>query len=234
MIKLNLTLLLVLCTCHVCFSQSNRVLDRIYPSSNIMIPNHSEWTKTHYHERISEFKDHPIGTNAIVFLGNSITEQGGDWGKRFNLSSIKNRGISGDLTEGVLQRLGEIFHFKPASVFILIGINDLFNASLASDYVANTIIKIADTIKQRSPLTQIYVQTILPTSEEKVRSKIKKTNAILASQASSKTYQLIDLHKTFADENDFIKKDYTNDGVHLTEEGYQLWVNAIKKYVIKK
>ena len=41
----------------------------------------------------------------IVFLGNSITEQGGDWGKRLGWSSLKNRGISGDVTEGVLRDL---------------------------------------------------------------------------------------------------------------------------------
>ena len=53
----------------------------------------------------------------IVFIGNSITELGGDWGKRLDCSSLKNRGISGDVTEGVLKRLGEITYVKPKKYF---------------------------------------------------------------------------------------------------------------------
>ena len=84
-----------------------------------------------YHKRIDEFKNNPIGSGKIVFLGNSITEAGGDWNKRFvSANKIVNRGISGDITEGVLSRLDEIIHYKPIAVFILIGINDIFNADL--------------------------------------------------------------------------------------------------------
>ena len=63
--------------------------------------------------------------NEIVFIGNSITEGGKNWSEKFNIPNIRNRGIGGDVTDGVLERLGEIIFFKPKAVFILIGINDL-------------------------------------------------------------------------------------------------------------
>ena len=93
-----------------------------------------------------------MGYNKIVFLGNSITKGGGDWGQRFNSSNIVNRGISGDYTEGILNRLNEIIFYKPIAVFILIGVNEFFkdntnNLEVNPTYVANNIIKIADKIK---------------------------------------------------------------------------------------
>ena len=66
----------------------------------------------------------PDTPNEIIMLGNSITD-GCEWSELFQNSNIKNRGISGDITEGVLYRLDEVTRSKPAKVFLLIGINDL-------------------------------------------------------------------------------------------------------------
>jgi lysophospholipase L1-like esterase len=204
--------------------------DSIYPTKDFSIPYQSEWCNAHYQERINEFKKSPIKHGDIVFLGNSITEMGANWGARFNSSIIKNRGISGDVTEGVLARLGEIYYFKPTSVFILIGINDIFREKKIESTVAN-IVEITRVIHRYSPDTKIYVQTILPTSNPSIIAKIKGINDILFSKQQSENYSIIDLHALFADENDIIKKEYTVDGVHLTEDGYRLWVNAVKKFI---
>ena len=156
----------------------------------------------------------------IVFLGNCLTEQAGYWGKRLNNTAIKNRGIAGDVTYGVLQRLNEIWYYKPVAVFILIGINDIFNASLTAEYIAANNIKIAEIIKSKSPVTKMYVQTILPTVNRNLVAKIKSVNDQLKRNAGSNTYTLTDLHSFFSDENDLIKKELTNDVVHLTEPAY--------------
>src|SRR5687768_14696187 len=60
----------------------------------------------------------------VVFLGNSITA-GVDWNELLQMNEARNRGISGDITFGVLERLNEVIEGKPAKVFILIGINDI-------------------------------------------------------------------------------------------------------------
>ena len=209
----------------------NTPTDSLYPSPNLVVSYHSNWTKIHYPERIIEFKKHPLEVGDIVFLGNSLTEKGGDWGKRLNNPTIKNRGIAGDVTDGVLQRLNEIWYYKPTAVFILIGINDMFNDSLSAKYIADNDIKIAEIIDKKSPQTKLYMQTILPTANHNLVAKIKIVNDKLKSNASQMTYSLIDLHSFFADENDLIKKELTNDGVHLTEEGYNLWVSVVGKYL---
>ena len=92
----------------------------------------------------------------LSFLGNSITEGAKSWNKRLNQRNLVNRGISGDITEGMLERLGEIYYYKPSSSFILIGINDLFDQNIidgeliSPEYVADNIFSIAKNIIKES------------------------------------------------------------------------------------
>ena len=210
------------------YSHAQSLPDSVYPADTLSIAYHSTWTKTHYPERIKEFKKVPLQKNDIVFLGNSITEQGGDWSKRLGWQAVKNRGISGDVTEGVLKRLGELTYAKPKAVFLLIGINDIFNSATTPEYVADNILAIAKAIRKGSPQTTLYVQTILPTTTTSIKEKVQQTNALLRKKAGRKTYQLLDTHALFADEGDGMKKEYTKDGVHLNEEGYVLWADYLK------
>src|ERR1700722_10010799 len=65
--------------------------------------------------------------NALVFLGDSITQGwGDDMGGSFPGVKVANRGISGDTSRGVLIRLkDDVLALHPSGVVILIGCNDL-------------------------------------------------------------------------------------------------------------
>lgn len=199
----------------------------LYPDSTLLIATHTEFTKKHYPERIAEFKNNPLKANEIVFLGNSLTELGGDWSLKVNNSKVRNRGIAGDTTDGVLARLGELIYFRPEQVFILIGINDLFRDDMTSEKVFNNILKIINQIHDGSPKTKIFVQTILPTTTEKINEKIRVTNSLLTNSESKEPYQLISLHPLFATDEDLMDMKFSLDGVHLNESGYTVWVNKI-------
>jgi lysophospholipase L1-like esterase len=229
-----LILSIIFLSLNSCSSQSNTTLDTsyLYPSPDVVISYHTEWTKTHYIERIAEFKANPLQFGDIVFVGNSLTELGGNWGQRFNNSKVKNRGIAGDVTAGVINRLTEIYYYKPKKVFLKIGINDLFHNELTPEYVANNIKSILDKIHLESPDTKIFVQTILPTSNNtSLKAKIAATNTIIKNSVQSNYCQVIDLHPLFADANDLLISSYTVDGVHLSEAGYVVWKNYIKEFV---
>jgi len=202
--------------------------DSLYPSPDKVVLYHTKWAKNHYRERINFFKVHPLKMHDIVFIGNSIIEQGGDWGTRFGNTDIKNRGISGDVTEGVFNRLGEICFTKPKAVFILCGINDLL-AYKSVGFVVNNTLKIVHEIKVQSPATKIYVQSILPTDKAELIIKIKEINFQLKNKAITNSYTFIDLHSLFADSNDLIKTVLTYDGTHPTDAGYKMWVNNEKE-----
>ena len=225
--------------------------DSFYIEKNTYIKYQQEWQMNLYKERIIDFKNDPIGQNKIVFLGNSITEGGGDWNAKFGVKNIVNRGISGDITEGILDRLDEIIYYKPIAVFLLIGINDIFNADIPDrgkitpSYVSKNILKIADEITNQSPFTKIFIQTILPINREiyteindgfpehavPLPIQINKINSLIKNNDLGNKYTIIDLHSAFANKHGLMDRAYSTDGVHLNDAGYELWVEYVGKDV---
>ena len=203
----------------------------LYPSTDLIIATHSDWTRKHYPKRIAEFKANPLETNDIVFIGNSITEQGENWAEKVNNSKAKNRGIAGDTTEGVLARLNEITFYKPEKVFLLIGINDLFHNHDAVEKIHENILKIVAEIKSKSSVTDIFVQSILPTTTDSLLPKIKVLNSLLENSASKKMFSFINLYQHFAFANGNINIEYSTDGVHLNKKGYEIWSEIIKNII---
>ncbi len=192
---------------------------------------------TYYHQRLTHFKDQPQTNNDIIFIGNSITD-GGEWSELFNDLRLKNRGISGDISAGVLNRLDEVARRKPASVFLMIGVNDLAKG-ISPDSLVKNILLTAASLKQETPATKIFVQSILPVNDAfgKFRDHTNKgkqvifVNAQLKQQASKYQYSFIDLYGSFASEDGKLRKEFTNDGLHLTGKGYMLWRHLIYPYV---
>jgi len=205
--------------------------DSLYPAASLTIATHNDWTKKNYPQRIKVFRKEPLQMHDIVLLGNSITQLGHDWGARLHNPAVKNRGIAGDVTDGVLARLGEICYVQPTAVFIEIGINDLFNSSLTPERTAKNIVAIINNIHSKNPGTKIFFQTIFPTSHDSLVQRITQTNKlVLAACKPNKWFSIIDTHALFADKNDLMIKEYSKDGVHPNEKGYEIWVKCLQKY----
>ncbi|MGM5470001.1 GDSL-type esterase/lipase family protein [Flavobacteriaceae bacterium LMO-SS05] len=192
----------------------------------------------HYYKRKALFENTPDTKNEIIFLGNSITE-GGDWKALFPDKNVINRGISGDVTDGVLFRLDEVTASKPSKLFLLIGTNDMARGK-SIDYVIENTEKIIVQIKRQSVETKIYLQSILPinpnvgtkfSGHKNNHQKIIEANERLRSLAKKYNLKFIDLHKYMSNGEKHLKPKYTYDGLHLTEEGYKKWRKIIRKYV---
>lgn len=194
----------------------------------------------HYYKRYLQFMDEPaITNNDIVMLGNSLTEGGGDWGKRLGKDNIINRGISGDVAMGIYDRLHQILPGKPKQIFLLIGVNDISH-DLSTDSIVNMIEKNVTRIQRESPETKLYLQSLLPIDESFNRYKkltnktyqIPEINDRLKALAKEKKIDFIDLYPLFTEKGtNVLRKDLTYDGLHLKEEGYKIWVDAIKKKI---
>ena len=215
--------------------KNNVSIDHLYPNEDLVIENHDNWGEGNYKKVIKEFKSNPLNYGDIVFLGNSITWGGKDWSKRLKHPNIRNRGIGGDVTDGVLARIDEITYFRPKAVFLLIGINDLWNNNNpnnpSTEYIANNIIQIAQVINAETPKTKIYVQTVLPIEKEQYKNNILKVNEIIKANEKENPYQIVDLYSIFVNENGLIRKELSTDGIHLNEKGYDAWVEFIKPII---
>ncbi|MBK8953522.1 MAG: hypothetical protein IPM85_15930 [Chitinophagaceae bacterium] len=114
----------------------------------------------YYHQRHSLFQSLPHTKNDIIFIGNSITD-GNEWSEIFEDLRIKNRGISSDITAGVIKRLDEIVKRKTGQCFLMIRTNDLAR-NISPDSVVKNILRIAAYMSQECPTSKLFVQSILP------------------------------------------------------------------------
>ena len=195
------------------------------------IKGHSEWTRAYYPKRLAEFKACTLETGAVVFLGDSITEMGEDWNRFFETSGIRNRGIKGDTTYGVLARLEEIITAKPEQVFLMIGVNDIFSGTISIDETVATTGEIAGSILKTSPETEVYLQSILPTRDPERNQVVIEVNRRLRSLADELDVPFVNLHPDFLDEHNMMNPALTTDGVHINEAGYRLWADIIRQLI---
>lgn len=214
------------------------MLSTVSMQAQILLPKlNDSLFSTYYQQRVSHFKLLPAKQSDIVFIGNSITD-GAEWSELFTDNAVKNRGISGDISAGVLHRIGDIGKQKPKKVFLLIGINDLAKG-IGTDSIVKNILLAAHWIKQESPSTKLFIQSILPVSDrfKKFEGHTNKTDSILkvnsklSSLASGNDYAFINLYPFFINQQNKLNEKYTNDGLHLLGEGYLLWKHIVFPYV---
>jgi lysophospholipase L1-like esterase len=190
-------------------------------------------------QKTTQFSSYVDSKRDIIFLGNSITA-GVDWHELLGNRYARNRGISGDITFGVLERLHEVTAGKPAKVFILIGINDI-QRNIPDSVIVNNYRRMIRFIRQQSPKTKIYFQTLMPVNNEFTQFKnhynkdehIQWVNNQIRLFAETENVTVVDLHPHFLNAEGKLDKRYTMDGLHLNAEGYKVWAAVLKngKYI---
>ena len=192
----------------------------------------------YYYHRKSQLSLLPIHTSDIVFLGDSITDEG-EWAELLSHHVIKNRGISSDTTIGVLDRLSEIVTPQPQKLFLMIGVNDLSNLGRSPTEITQTYREILTRIHDLSPQTHVFIQSVLPINSslffgQATNSSIKELNSQLQTLANEFSYPYIDLLAHFTDAHGQLDAQYTTDGIHLNGTAYQRWAKLIASHVLSE
>ncbi len=193
----------------------------------------SSYRTTYYEQKASLHRLLPDTEGEIIFLGNSITDIG-EWSEIWQNHRVKNRGISGDITFGVLARLDEVLSSRPSILFVMIGVNDIAR-NIPHEVMMNNYRRIIDRVQQESPKTKLIIQSVLPTNDEFKPFKnhygkddrIRAINTALQRLCVEKGVIYVDLYPRFLDASGKLDKQYTNDGLHLTGAGYMLWKNIL-------
>jgi lysophospholipase L1-like esterase len=169
------------------------------------------------------FEGVPLPAAHVVFLGDSITEAG-NWSEWFPRYPVLNRGISGDTLEGVRARLATAIN-SPAAISLLIGTNDL-NGQGRTAKVAGIAAQFADLIAEiraLAPDTPLIVNGVMPRTRRFAR-RIHELNRRYAEIAGN---SYLDLWPALAD-GKALRKSYTDDGLHLSANGYRAWVDVLR------
>lgn len=166
-------------------------------------------------------------SNAILFIGNSITDMY-NWNEALKVQPpyyICNRGVSGALSDEILEHIPQLVACKPYKVFLMIGTNDL-GSGRTPQQVADNVAKIVSEIKRLSPRTKIYFQSILPsTVGSRTLEAEDQTNQLIRQLAYAEQLTYIDLWPSlFEIPTD---KNLSLDGLHLTANGYWHWVDGL-------
>jgi lysophospholipase L1-like esterase len=126
---------------------------------------------------------------------------------------------------------------RPRQVFVMIGINDILAQVPIAELQANHL-RIIRMLRQHTPETQVYVQSVLPTVDRLGRltasaefnEQVGALNRFLAGQATTEGFVFIDLaHLT--DGAGQLRPELTPDGIHLNGDGYALWYQSLKPYL---
>ena len=189
---------------------------------------------SYWYERTSLF-DAVKTTSSVVMVGDSLTD-GAEWRELFPDVSIANRGIDGDTTGGVLERMASIASVHAQKAFVMIGINDFTDAGKSVEEVFGNYMKIVAALRQGG--AEVFVQSTLMCNESKAawkscaaaNEKIKQLNRKLAA-AGQGEFTFIDINRKLADEGG-LKDELTYDGVHLNGNGYLLWKDEIAPFVL--
>ena len=185
-----------------------------------------------------------IVSENVVFLGDSITEFY-DVDKYFGDYYHVQSGHSGDLTEDILNNMqSRVYQYNPSKVFVMLGINNFIRRKDSTEDVVNDIKEICEKIEKRNPYTEIYVESIYPYSNVwknehngdaadagEVKDKIIKANEELKNYAKEKGYTYVDLYKPLADDEGYFSSEYSDDGLHPNERGYDIITEKLLKYM---
>lgn len=194
----------------------------------------------HYLDRMDLFeKESAITSKNIVMLGNSLTENGGDWSKRLNIKNVVNRGIIGDDVPGIYERLHQILPHHPAKIVLMEGINDVSH-QLSNAEIIQSIATTISRIKRESPNTRLILQSLLPINETFKRYKLLegKTDSMaginreLEALAKKEGLTFVNLFPLFTESgSNILRKELTTDGLHLNEDGYNIWCAELRKHL---
>jgi lysophospholipase L1-like esterase len=182
-------------------------------------------TTPHYVERKAGFVQ-DMARRDVVMLGDSLTE-GGDWTSFFPGKAIANRGIGGDTTEGMGQRLDSVLGVSPRKVFVMAGINDIATFKKPVTEVFEHYKRIIDTLTRAK--VQVIVQSTLltgPAFPPAVNAAVKDLNGRLHALCARGPCVYVNLNPVLAPTGTLDLR-YTSDHLHLNAAGYQAWVQAI-------
>ena len=179
-----------------------------------------------------------------VFVGDSRTEGLKMYSGLDSSQFFSSVGMDVDkvFTDQVVSLNGQLLTVAQAleqasysKVYIMLGINELgwvYESVFADNYA-----RIIDTIRESHPDATIYVQSILPVSQWKDGSNDIYTNAnvvrlqkALVAMCEEKGVNYVNVAEGIQDEQGYLPSESTQDGVHLTPEYCQRWMDYLKTH----
>lgn len=212
--------------------------DRLYPlvSNTLALENHM-FKSDKYQKLLKKYSDNysRLEHADYLFLGDSHIQYL-NTATYFPNKNVINYGIAGDTTLGVLKRLPHS-QAQPKikkKVLFMVGYNDLKYRDV-EEIISNHRTLVITAAKQLEiPFSKIALQSLFPVSEKRsyVNDSIIRINHAEKALCAELGCTFLDLYSNFADPKGGLREQYSKDGVHLNQTGYDLWTSLLKKALI--
>ena len=185
-------------------------------------------------ERLQLFKALPRTDFEVVFAGDSHIA-GTPFSEVF--TPIRNRGIGGETTAGLLARLDEITARRPERIFIEIGANDVAQM-IPVDETLRNYTEILRRLRAESPGTRIFVMSVPPTCPEMHKHPternptIRRLNEKLVELASAEGATFIDITPVLAGPGGGMKPEFSAvDGLHMNTRAQLRVIEVLRPHL---
>ena len=125
-------------------------------------------------------------------------------------------------------------------VYLSLGVNELGYFDDQGFY--DNYCKAIDEIRKLQPDAVIYIQGLIPLNEEQIAATTGRTyltndhlrvyNDLMKQAAQEKQVVYLDLYSVFVDENGALPAEGSHDGVHLSKEYCQRWLEYLKAHTV--
>ncbi len=178
-----------------------------------------------------------IDNGDIVFIGGKQVADCA-WHELLDNCRIKNRGIPGTRIRDELSRLNVVLQNSPSQLFLLLGIDDL-RAGVPPASVFEQYKELVLAVRQKSPMTEIIIQSVLPVNDRLPYSAVKvkpedigTLNQMLREFALDNRIVFLNLYNDFVSEKGLLAPVFSvGDGFLLNATGYEMWRERVKSFV---
>ena len=179
-----------------------------------------------YYAENLDYEDYEID---VAFLGDSLTD-GCDLKKFYPGFLTANRGIGGETTHGLEKRLKvSVYDLKPKVAVMLIGGNNL-------DTMFENYENILKGLQTNLPDTKVILVSLTAMGDRWTEKNPLAcyNNVKIRLLAEKYGYAYVDVFSLLLDpETNAIREEYTVEGLHLTEKGYEVLSGAITPAIEK-
>ena len=172
--------------------------------------------------------------NQTVLLGDSITDFFNWYELFYDFSKVSgqavyNRGISGDTTDRLLERLYDnVLSIKPRNLVILIGTNDM-NRNVPHSATIENMESIIRETKKACPDVNLIIEAVYPINEKMRHRSDKRSNKKIGNINNEysrlcEKYDCVwlDFTNQLRDDKGNLKSEYTFDGLHINAQAYEV------------
>lgn len=177
-----------------------------------------------------------IKTANVVFVGNSLIQLFPNEILTKEFPGAVNRGIGGDMTELLLERLEEdVVVLNPKAIVLEIGGNDLIQGKCLN-LIENNLVRILDKLNKSLPNTKIVILGIPPVRTQSLNSISPVINLtwIYIAQSYKNVVFLDNWQWLREKDRPGLRPEFwlEQDKIHLNENAYKIWVDKLKPILL--